>query len=216
MAAEARRGCGYRKIGGMYLVSDGQAMACDRLPILLEVCPCCGGGIKQSRGWTWVDLNLLVDGHHDGCRCELFCPLCHRTEKMGKCGLLWIGAKFYHSPRDFEREAAEQGISRRIAAIPRGFKVGETWILLAHPEAVRTAEEVADGGLFGQREVFKPGIFSIWKPQRIEKILPESLRDGDEAKELVETGITPVFVPDGDPDHRGSVYDDAAEEEAAS
>lgn len=53
MAIEAKRGCGFRKVGGTYLVSEGEGMPCDRLPIKLDVCPVCSHGFKRSRGWTW-------------------------------------------------------------------------------------------------------------------------------------------------------------------
>jgi hypothetical protein len=36
--------------------------------------------------------------------------------------------------------------------------------------------------------------------------------DSSEVKELLDKGITPVFVPDDDPDHQGSVYDKEEEE----
>jgi hypothetical protein len=52
---ELPRGCGYRKPGGFYLVSDGQGDPCGRLPIPLKRCPCCGEGVKFSRGTTWLD-----------------------------------------------------------------------------------------------------------------------------------------------------------------
>lgn len=35
MAVEARRGCGYRKAGGLYLVASGMGSPCHRLPIPL-------------------------------------------------------------------------------------------------------------------------------------------------------------------------------------
>lgn len=59
MAIEARRGCGYRKVGGIYLVGGGIGVPCDRLPYPLTVCPCCSQGVKQGRGWTWVTVGKL-------------------------------------------------------------------------------------------------------------------------------------------------------------
>lgn len=61
MAVEAKRGCGYRKIGGTYLVGGGIGVPCDRLPLALDVCLCCGQGIKQALGFTWVDVAKLVE-----------------------------------------------------------------------------------------------------------------------------------------------------------
>jgi hypothetical protein len=36
-------------------------------------------------------------------------------------------------------EAARMGVSRRITAVPRDFKVGETWVLLGHRKAIEKA-----------------------------------------------------------------------------
>lgn len=225
MAVEPRRGCGYRKIGGLYLVSGGHGVFCDRLPIPLEICPTCGHGVKQTRGFTWVDAAALVGGVHPACADDFPCPLCMAPRELGRCGLLWIGETFYKTPLDFDREAAALGVSRRISAIPRGFQVGETWIMFAHPKAIlppfsceRCDSPVHRSGKDGQTiecdrvcgwtaPLFRPGIFKVWRPERIEKILPESKRGSEEAAELLEKGIVPVFVPDDDPDHRGTVYE---------
>jgi hypothetical protein len=232
MAVEQKRGCGYRKVGGLYLVSGGAGVPCDRLPIELSVCPCCHGGIKQSRGWTWIDVAMLVGGDHGVPCLDLgFCPLCHDVKQLGKAGLLWIGEKFYPTPADFDREGVAMGISRRISAIPRNFKVGETWILLAHPKVVPGTivdqenlagfgDQVAAGTMteaqaisYATKNVFKPGIFKVWRPSRIEKICKESERGTEAIAELEKKGITPVFVPDDDKDHMGSVHDKAEESE---
>lgn len=39
MAVETKRGCGYRKIGGLYLVAGNLSEPCDRLPWPLHVYP---------------------------------------------------------------------------------------------------------------------------------------------------------------------------------
>jgi hypothetical protein len=233
MSVEPRRGCGFRKVGGLYLVSGGRGVFCDRLPIALDVCPTCSHGIKQSRGWTWVDTAALVGGVHPQCEDTFACPLCMAPQDLGRSGLLWIGEKFYKSPLDFDREAAALGVSRRIAAIPRGFKVGEKWILLAHPKAVMQMQRCECGHSYADhfhngfgpcgvcpadkctlfQAALTPGIFKVWRPERIEKILAESQRGSAEALELIEKGITLVFVPDDDPDHRGSAHDKLGEEE---
>lgn len=201
MAVEARRGCGYRKIGGLYLVSGPGGMSCDRLPFPLTICPTCNQGIKQTRGWTWVDVSVLVGGSHDTCvDWATSCPMC--TPLLDRAGLLWIGEKFYPTPTEFHMEAADLGISRRIKAIPRGFEIGKTWVLLAHPKAIREFKE----------SEWEAGIFKVWRPTRIEKILPESKRGSEEAAELEAKGITCVFVPDADRDHSGSVYDESEDQ----
>lgn len=55
---------------------------------------------------------------------------------MGKAGLMWVGEKFYKTPEVFVAEGVTMGFSKRIKAVPRGFKVGETYVLLAHPKAI--------------------------------------------------------------------------------
>jgi hypothetical protein len=160
-----RRGCGWRQEGGMYLVADALAAPCMRLPIPLGVCPVCHSGIKQSRGWTWINpLELVkalgVDSKPVPCEIatngEGPCPKCGNAgfiEQLDLCGvdwcggcplgglsltragLLWVGEKFY-TVGEFLRESHEQGISRRISAVPNEFRVGETWVLLAHKGAI--------------------------------------------------------------------------------
>lgn len=112
-------------------------------------------------------------------------------------------------------EAADLGISRRIKVVPRGFELRKTWILLAHPKAIWKFA----GKLPGDPQSkdpnaleHQPGIFKVWRPTRIEKILPESKRGSEEAAELDKKGITCVFVPDNDPDHTGSVYEEREEQ----
>jgi len=135
---------------------------------------------------------------------------------MGRAGLIWIGEKFYKFPVDFVKEGVELGFSRRIKAIPHGFKIGETWVLLAHSKAVfvqRPADSTQDligGEIPGD---YKPGIFYAWLPQRIEKIMKESTRGTEEIEALEKRGISPVFVPDNDPDHQGNVHDDFEKEQ---
>jgi hypothetical protein len=58
---ESKRGCGYRKPGGLYLVSGGFAKTCYKLPIGLTVCPCCNQGIKPARGFTWISAEFIKD-----------------------------------------------------------------------------------------------------------------------------------------------------------
>jgi hypothetical protein len=143
MAVEAKRGCGYRKVGGLYLVDEGSGMPCCKMPLALNVCPCCGGGIKQARGWTWIDAGKMFGG----AKCEAALPICPaaRPELMGRVGLIWIGESFYPRPVDFLNEAATMGISRRMSAVPREYKAGETWVMFAHPKAImkpRLVEEL--------------------------------------------------------------------------
>lgn len=213
MAIEARRGCGFRKVGGLYLVSDGGGMPCGRLPHPLHICPTCGHGIKQTRGFTWIhpaELLELAKPCHWHWKCSpsvgsLSCPLADPGALGDRAGLLWIGEKFYSSTLDFNAEASELGISRRIATLPHGFKLGETWVLLAHPKAITDQSTIFDGApkLPDGFELPGPGVFRIFKPTRLEKIVSESEALDDEAMTaLRKRGITPVAVPDDDDDHQ--------------
>ncbi len=216
MAVESKRGCGYRKVGGLYLVGSGTGIPCDRLPIALEVCACCGQGIKQTRGWTWVDIAGLVGGDHgtllptesganmffQPCNCPAYCPLCHNVAKMGRGGLLWIGTQFYPTIEAFEAESRALGVSRRIQSVPRGFEIGKTWLLLAHSRGI--FKPTGDDGLTMK---YVPAIFKVWKPERLERIYKESQRGSEAVLADEKRGIVPVFVPDNDKDHQGSVFD---------
>jgi hypothetical protein len=212
MAVEAKRGCGYRKVGGIYIVSDPGGFGCCSLPLELSICPCCGGGIKQARGFTWVNPGLLFQKNEPlKPGCNAVCPVANPASMGERAGLLWVGERFYPTPAAFDREAGTLGISKRVAALPRGFKVGETFVLLAHPKAVLREVEAA-GELVPKLE-HRPGVFRIFRPSRVEKILNQSMATEAELERLKKAGITPVIVPDDDPDHMGSVYDATDEED---
>ena len=102
------------------------------------------------------------------------------------------------------------GFSRRIKAVPRGFKVGETWMLLAHPKAINTLldEDFSlTDDLRDKKDDCRPGIFQIWRPSRIEKIFYEAEKNTLGVAMAKKQGLTPVFVPE-DPKHEGTVYDE--------
>jgi hypothetical protein len=208
---DKKRGCGWRKEGGLYLVSDGEGRSCGRLPIVLNVCPTCGGGIHQTRGWTWVDGGKLAATETCATGPET-CKTCPLAVEIGKVGLLWIGKKFYGKPADFLREAALQGISRRISAIPREFEVGKTWIWLAHTDVVKNLEPppvkpklqgndlTDDAELMAEYEealaayrTMLPGVFYLFRPTRIEYVVTGKETD-EEIDAMVKRGITPVTI----------------------
>src|SRR5215468_1900417 len=104
MAVEPKRGCGYRKVGGLYLVSGRDGAPCCKMPIALTVCPTCGTGVKQSRGWTWIDARPWLQGP---CKWpNQHCIAADPTQLGERVGLLWIGEKFYPTTQHFQREAA--------------------------------------------------------------------------------------------------------------
>lgn len=198
---EARRGCGYRKEGGLYLMGGRPSMACGKLPRRLDVCPTCHGGIKQSRGWTWIEpapffLDVKCDQtfpHADGTdhplsekgclRCPLFDDNVILSAALRvQAGLLWIGEGFYPTPADFLAEGVAQGLSRRISALPKDFKVGTTRIFLAHPKAApgwddELGEFTDDGTGMG------PGMFSSFVAEEVHYVVTEEEAEAYEAAE---------------------------------
>ena len=172
---EAARHCGYRTPGktgvGIYLMGDGIEVPCQRLPYPLHICPTCGGGIKFSRAFTWIDpIELFSKGRTDGRECPQIagerqlsecrtCPMnpdnCHP-----KAGLLWVGEKFY-TPQEFLAESKMMGISKRVPAVPRGLKIGTHRIYLAH---VR--------GYYGRGDTeASAGIFMVFKPTHVDLVI---------------------------------------------
>lgn len=199
MLQERKRGCGYRKPGGLYLMGDVtmQVVKCGKLPLALTTCPVCGGGIRRSPWPRWVNAcelfrrvpcDLQGTKHHAICWLNPL-TLCGDEEvgdpALGKRALLiWIGEGHYSTPRKFFDEAEALGISRRIAAIPRGFVVGETLVLFAHVRAIAKGEPIA---------AWDPGIISAFVPDRIEYVV----KLGDTEKKLarlVGRGVTLVRV----------------------
>jgi len=207
LRTDQKRGCGWRKKGGLYLISEGPGRGCGRLPIILSSCPTCGGGIRQTRGWTWVNGAKLAETEVCTAEACTGCPLADLSG-MTKVGLLWVGAAFYETPEAFTAEANAMGISRRISAIPRDFKIGESWCWLAHPRGVKNPEpapeldpamaddEEAVAAFEAEKKEYRewlPAVFRIFRPQRIEYVVRGDESDED-IERLVERGITPVLV----------------------
>ena len=202
MAVEAARSCGYRKVGGLYLVGGGSIIRqCDRLPYKIENCPTCGGGLKFSRGWTWLDWRVYA-GDHPGCHDNMNnnCPLCQPKADNQPYGLIWIGEKFY-SPDAFVKESLQLGISRRIPftgeiqRAPKLLKLGQTWVVFAHKHVIPLGKDEHNV------EIFAPAVFHAFRPERLELLVWQKDAISERIAELEKAGITPVIIPDGDKDH---------------
>ena len=190
-SVEGARGCGFRKAGGIYLVSGELSEPCTKLPIEMHTCPTCGGGIKQARGWTWITPDPLLDpGPHGSRRHEKVCPLGTSIDWSDgrRAGLIWVGGSFYKMPQDFMGEAASMGVSRRIHNVPRGFELGETWVALGHAKAVTHPEIPLD-----EKGHYSPGIMTFFKPTALEYIVKGTETD-EELDALEERGFTLVKV----------------------
>ena len=79
-------------------------------------------------------------------------------------------------------------VSRDASRVPRDLVIGETWVLVAHRDAIHT-DELDDNGF----EKTAPGIFHAFKPSAIEYVCRGDESD-DEIDRLRERGITPVNV----------------------
>jgi hypothetical protein len=213
MAVEKARGCGYRKVNGLYLVGDVNTVAlCDRLPYKIDNCPVCSSGLKFSRGWSWIDWQKYAGEHgslidalsperkNAECRDDVNCPICWPSRFVQPYGLIWVGEKFY-TPDAFVRESLQLGISRRIpftGSIPRmskNLKLGETWILFAHKHVIKVGKDALG------KDLYEPAIFHSFRPTRLELLLWESEAVPERLLELEKAGITPIIIPNGDKDH---------------
>lgn len=189
MAIEKKRGCGYRKVGGLYLVGGGITMPCDRLPFVIKECECCGFKPPMFRGFSWINKKYLGKDHSVmlECNCFSLCPICHPGYyEEDKFGFMWV-SHVYYTPASFIQEAKELEVSKRISYIPKDLKIGD-WVLLAYKPKKKDPEK-------------DPYIFYAFKVQRIEKLIWESQATEDALKKLKDKDLTPVIVPDGDKDH---------------
>ena len=214
MAVEERRGCGFRKVGGMYLCGEFISSPCDRMPFPLTTCPVCGQGIKVTRGFTQVNPYRLWAIHRD-CKDHFRpCFLCDPQDEPAY--IMSVGEKYYKTPQDFVREALAMGISKRIPFIPKGLELGKTVIYLAHPKACEVRESavlqqamaIVEESQTNQPRLLetervekKLGIFCAFIPKRVEKLIWESELTDEKREQLEKRGISPVPIPDGDADH---------------
>jgi hypothetical protein len=198
---DRKRGCGWRQPGGLYMVSSGLGEDCGKLPIECETCKTCGHGIKPSRSFAWIDLDQFTG--QKACTRRDCPPLCPLSRPLGtKAGLIWIGGAFYKTPQEFTAEANRQGVSRRIPAVPKDFKLGQTWVAVAHREAYHRLCDCAkpDKKPEPKCEICKgngrmpvQAIFHLFRPTAIEYVVK-----GDENEkqlsEKAKRGITLVRV----------------------
>lgn len=173
------RKCGWRKPGGLYIRTEpGFWPQCCRFPKPLEICPCCGAGVKYCRGWTWINPRQLFGEIYCTRPAPNHCPLVILPEKSG---LLWIGKQFYQ-PDEWLEESQRLGVSRRIHTLPHQFKANQTWVFVASVHGIRNRDNTCS-----------PAIFHAFKPTAVEYVAK-----GDETPEELESlekrGITPVLV----------------------
>jgi hypothetical protein len=172
---ESARGCGYRQPGGLYFVSGKAAAVCDRLPVPLDPCPCCGHQYTFQRGHQWLRREILELSPCPKKSCRTGCgPFRTLLEQFL---LMWVGQKYY-TCAEFSQEAANRGVSKRLSQVPKDFQVGRDWVALAHMKAIDNTS---------------PGIFYLFSPTAIEYVVRPN--DSEEhLQQLQEQGITLVRV----------------------
>lgn len=195
MACEAKRGCGFRKVGGIYLVAGGAWASCDRLPLEVFACPVCGEGVHFPRSPRKVDPKRLFGQHYElaGCTCPDTCQVCNPQEEVAY--LLGVGAQY--TPESFMLEAQAMGVSKRVPAVPKELVLGKTWVYLVHRKAIETGERDPETG----KMKYKMAIFAAFVPKAVEMPVWESELTEERKAALEKRGITPVPVKDGDKDH---------------
>lgn len=218
---EPQRECGDRQVGKLYLVGEGTGYICPSLPKTFKPCECCDYDPPQYRDFQWIKKAYIRHLHEPtGQPCDPRCPICYPgTNSQNRYGLMWVGKKFY-SPETFLDELKEMGISKAIKQIPKGLVPGETWVLLAHPQAYidRSDDKYVQKYNDWQNKEFRkrmdekkspepqppayPGVFSAFIPSRVEMPIYESQATPEYLAQLEEKGITPVIIPDKFTAHR--------------
>jgi hypothetical protein len=185
------RNCGHRKAGKLYLVGQGLAMTCDRLPLVIHECPVCGETIRFTRGIQKIDFRRLY-GEHESCRekTDWFCPAC-APRRYYNTFLMWVGRDY--TMDSFISEALLQGVSKRIAQVPSELRIGKDWVFLARKSVNAKDLKLRLNGRKRTVDV----IFYAFRPTAIEYILREKELDNkDLIERLKEQGITPVYEVD--------------------
>jgi hypothetical protein len=195
MAVEPKRLCGYRRVGGIYLCGDGETFKCDRLPMPIEPCPTCGEEVRFSRGIQKINPRAIWE-IHNGCACNVNnCPVCYPPDEAF---LMWVGSEY--TAKTFTDEADDMGVSKRIAIIPNDLKQGSI-VYLAMRHIIPNTGKFWLPDMEPNKRNSGPGVFYVFKVDRIEKIITQSMDNAGVGSALQTLGITPVVVPDYDPDH---------------
>lgn len=219
---EFERGCGYRKVGGVYLVCDGASFTCDGLPVEMVPCHCCEFSVSQARSMQPIPagyMTYLMRNHKCTEEKGFPCPICFYAETYPKAKavivelpsdsperlkleaelpkvfyLMFVSKEFY-TPESFMEEARLLGVSKRVApnSLPKGFKVGRDWVFLAHGTVPFPAIDKSGQVLKGERR-YATGIFYAFRPSRLELVLYKGDVDDQRIADYEEAGYTVVLL----------------------
>jgi hypothetical protein len=218
VAYEPKRGCGFREVGKLYLVGEGIAWVCPSLPLIFKPCECCTYEPPQYRDFQWIAKAYMKHIRAPtGVECHPQCPVCYPgVNDQKRYGLMWVGKKFYN-PVEFLTESEGMGVSKAIKQIPKGLILGETWAMLAHPQAyidnsddeyVQLRNDWLTTGVDKvppdpePKPPMYPGVFFAFIPDKVEMPIYQSEATKERVQELMAKGIAPVVVPDDGTAHR--------------
>jgi hypothetical protein len=187
---EGARGCGYRKEGGLYLVSGQPSEPCPLIPYPLESCPHCGSGIKPSRSFTWITPSVIIPASEHGLSLHNdACPLGTARRFSDGTGVAGFAA-----------------INFRDHGHKMGERAGLIWVgvVLAHRKAIRVIEEATITGVSMtergsevdgtvDKESFVPGAITMFRPHAIEYVV-KGTETEEEIEALEKRGLTLVKV----------------------
>lgn len=210
---EKKRGCGFRKEDGFYLMFGGRPAPCGFLPIDIP------GEVNWSRGPQWIDCRWVVneweeDYDEEGRPETIYTGEKRQCGSVGGCGrcwmkkvgedwpalLIWVGMGYYKTAGLFMKETERLGVSRRIPR-PMVKKVMRLKKEMGHfPPAflgMKAAEQYVneDGEVIGESK-----IFTAFIPSNMEYIVDKekvARKDKEymkELEELEEMGIDLVNV----------------------
>jgi hypothetical protein len=220
-----------RKLGGYYLEGNPGGVDCGRLPVRLIGCESCGQRPKFTRTLQKIDPRAILHAAPKTCAYEpsgvcVGCPFGGNLEaRREPVGLMWVGARHY-TPAEFSNEAALLGVSKRINKPQEWLRPGETWIYLAHQDAVplrcenwltvhgdpcQDAMGYACKMCDGQGWQREPGVFMAFRLKRVVKIVSHETPH-EEVQALLERNIEPVYVDPRAPEHQADWRDDDAGE----
>jgi hypothetical protein len=193
---ESPRLNGYRKQGHLYLIGNLPNFNCCKLPIELPA-----GSIPK------VGL-LPMPQEFENTMCSGPITSCvdQRMSKPGNIsGMFWVNEVHYPSAAFFVHEARTNAIQIKIKHLHCGIKPGESWVLLAHRKAIVDYSDGMQGFVDEAGEAhttvkYKPGIFSLFRVDRIEYVLGDhevEKAGGVQLRELgslIEAGVKLVRV----------------------
>jgi len=175
---EPLRGCGYRKIGAYYIVTEPVSIRhCKNLPYPLFHQKHFRG-IKRINPWKLINTTP---------KCETAsCPVCYPPNE--NIHVLMFAGESYYTQNSIITEAIKLGISKRIRKPVDWIDLNRSILYLAYN---RTAIQIDDEG----STLYMPAIITAQRIRRIEHLITSEQATKEYIEELISKGLTPVIIP---------------------